>query len=83
MGPGATRSTASAAVEAVLSSILSLTEGGERLQITQFGAFERKLRPARRAYNISTGEMEEVPAHERLSFFPARDFPVPRRSRKR
>ena len=75
MGPGTTRSTASAAVEAVLGSILSLTEQGERLHITRFGSFQRVRRPARRAFHIPSGEVQEVPEHERLTFTPAEGFP--------
>lgn len=77
MGPGTTRSTAAAAVEAVLGSILALTqEPGQRLQLTRFGAFERVQRPARRAYHIPTGQFTEVPAHTRLTFTPAQGFPT-------
>lgn len=75
MGPGTTRSTAAAALEAVLGSVLSLTAEGDRLQITNFGAFERKQRPARQAYHIPSGAMSEVPPHSRLTFTPAKAFP--------
>ena len=45
MGPGATRSTASAAVEAVLHSIQQATQQ-EKLHIARFGTFEiSKTRP--------------------------------------
>lgn len=74
MGPGTTLSTATAAVEAVLSSILTLTRRG-RLQISRFGAFERKQRPARRIYSISQGRMVDTPATAKLTFTPAKGFP--------
>ncbi len=40
MGPGATRSTATAAVEAVLSSIQSGAKSDDKLHIARFGTFE-------------------------------------------
>lgn len=75
MGPGATRSTASAALEAVLASILTLTAGGERLRITRFGTFELRHTPARTGYDIARGSMATRPARTRLHFSPARAFP--------
>ena len=75
MGPGATHSTASAALEAALASVLALTEGGEKLQITRLGTFSRReQRPCRR-YDISSGGYTESPAATRLAFTPARGFP--------
>lgn len=70
MGPGATRSAASAALEAVLASIVTLSSR-ERLQITRFGAFEWHDRPARRAFSIPSGQMVSLPPSRRLTFHPA------------
>lgn len=76
MGPGTTRSTASAALEAVLSGIAELTkQPGDRLQLVRFGTFERRLCPTRRAYSIPAGGMQVVPEHSRLCFVPAKGFP--------
>lgn len=75
MGPGTTRSTAAAAVEAVLGSILALTqEPGQRVQISRFGAFERVQRAARRQFSIPAGRVVETPPRERLAFTPSRGF---------
>lgn len=41
MGPGATRSTASAAVKAVLSSIQTAAANNPKLHIARFGTFEQ------------------------------------------
>lgn len=71
MGPGATRSAASAAVDAVLSSILEGAQQG-KLHITRFGTFESVLRPARTASHPITGESITIPSHTRLTFRPAR-----------
>ena len=75
MGPGATQSTASAAVEAVLGAVLALS-AEERLHITRFGSFEQRLCPARRAYSIPRGEAVQLPPRMRLSFTPAKGFPA-------
>ena len=75
MGPGATQSTASAAVEAVLASIqLATRETGNKLHIAHFGTFKRTRRPARKGYDINTGAMRDIPAKEELSFTAARDL---------
>lgn len=72
MGPGATRATASAAVEAVLASIQQATATpDEKLHIAHFGTFTRKKRPARQGYDINTGAMRAIPAREELTFRPA------------
>lgn len=71
MGPGATGKAASAAVEAVLSSILSSTAELGKTHLPQFGTFEQKNCPARRAYNPASGDMITIPEHRRLTFRPA------------
>ncbi len=72
MGPGATRATASAAVEAVLASIRLATQApGEKLHISHFGTFERTERAARKGYDINTGGMRDIPARKVLVFKPA------------
>ncbi len=69
MGPGATRATASAAVEAVLASIQqATTETKDKLHIAHFGTFERKQRAARQGYDINTGAMRNIPARSELTF---------------
>ena len=75
MGPGATRATASAAVEAVLGSIIQATTSGEKLHVAHFGTFERVQRAARRGYNINTGTMQAIPARQELTFKAAKGLP--------
>ena len=72
MGPGATRSTASAAVEAVLASILQATQQDEKLHIAHFGTFARKTRAAREGFDINTGSMRHIPARSELTFSAAK-----------
>ena len=67
MGPGATRSTASAAVEAVLASI-RLAAQQEKLHIAHFGTFEQVLRPARQGFDINTRTMRDIPEKSELTF---------------
>ena len=62
MGPGATRSTASAAVEAVLASIARGAAEEKGVRIQKFGTFRKK-----RAAN---GE-------QKLRFAPSRKLPIP------
>ena len=72
MGPGATRATASAAVEAVLASSRQATDSGEKLHLAHFGTFECVHRAARQGYDINTGSMRELPARQELTFKPAK-----------
>ena len=67
MGPGATRSTASAAVEAVLASIRLAAEQ-EKLHIAHFGTFEQVHRPARQGFDINTRAMRNIPEKTELTF---------------
>lgn len=73
MGPGATQKTASAAVEAVLSSILAQAQE-EKIHISRFGSFETVHRPARTGAHPITGETITIPAHSRLTFRPSKNF---------
>lgn len=73
MGPGATRETAAAAVEAVLSSILAAVEE-EKVHISRFGAFELRDCPARRGFDIPRGAPCLHSPTRRLTFRPARGF---------
>lgn len=71
MGPGATRNAASAAVDAVLASILKLAQQ-EKLHIARFGTFETVHRPARSGAHPISGETITIPAHSRLTFRPSK-----------
>ena len=73
MGPGATRATASAAVEAVLASIrVATSKPGAKLHMAHFGTFERVCRAARQGYDINTGTLRDIPEKEELIFKPAK-----------
>ena len=62
MGPGATRSTASAAVEAVLASIANGAAEDNGVRILKFGTFRKKT--------ASNGG-------QKLRFAPSRKLPIP------
>ena len=68
MGPGATRATASAAVEAVLASICQATGTGDKLHLSHFGTFELVHRAARQGYDINSGTMRAIPEKQELTF---------------
>ena len=74
MGPGATQSAASAAVEAVLSSILTLS-AQDRLHITRFGTFAYTTPSPRRFYHIPSASFSTTTPAPRLTFHPAKNFP--------
>jgi DNA-binding protein HU-beta len=54
------RKAASTAVEGVLDEIARALVKGDRVQITGFGTFEKRARPARMARNPRTGETVKV-----------------------
>ena len=74
MGSGTTRNTASAAVEAVLASILAAAEQEDKVHIPHFGTFPYVSRPARQGFDINTGLITTYPAHAKLTFRPASGF---------
>lgn len=68
---GATRATASAAVEAVLSCIQQAAAEG-KVHLARFGTFETAERAARTGYNPATGQPHDIPAKRVLTFRPAK-----------
>jgi DNA-binding protein HU-beta len=54
------KKTASAALDAVLSEVQAQVAKGERVAITGFGVFEKRVRGARTARNPRTGEAVKV-----------------------
>ena len=65
---GGTKTEASKAIDAVLSSIGKVTGGGGRITVPGFGTFRMKDKPARTAKNPRTGADIEVPARSELAF---------------
>ncbi|MEU2166125.1 HU family DNA-binding protein [Micromonospora chersina] len=54
------RKTATAALDAVLAEVQAAVTKGEKVAITGFGAFEKRIRGARTARNPRTGEAVKV-----------------------
>lgn len=54
------KKTASAALDAVLNEVQAAVAKGERVAITGFGVFEKRVRGARTARNPRTGEAVKV-----------------------
>ena len=62
------KKTASAALDAVLAEIQAAVTKGDKVSITGFGVFEKRVRAARMARNPRTGEAVYV-AEKHVPFF--------------
>ena len=71
---GEDKRTASAALEAVLAEVQSAVIKGERVAITGFGVFEKRVRAARMARNPRTGEAVRVKKTAVPAFRPGSTF---------
>ena len=80
------RKTATAALESVVEEIQRAVSKGERVAITGFGVFEKRIRNARTARNPRTGEAVKVKKTSVPAFRPGRasrtSSPAPRRWRR-
>nr|WP_091591150.1 HU family DNA-binding protein [Micromonospora krabiensis] len=68
------RKTATAALEAVLTEVQAAVTKGEKVAITGFGAFEKRVRGARTARNPRTGEAVKVKKTSVPTFRPGAGF---------
>ena len=59
---GLTRKQAEAAVAAFTQTVAETLKGGDKVQLTGFGTFEVKDRPARSGRNPATGETIQIAA---------------------
>jgi DNA-binding protein HU-beta len=66
--------TAAAALDAVLTEVQSAVTKGERVAITGFGVFEKRVRGARTARNPRTGEAVKVKKTAVPAFRPGASF---------
>ena len=69
---GLTKKDATAAVDAVFSSIQSTLAKGEKVQLIGFGNFEVRQRAARKGRNPKTGAEIEIPASTVPAFKPGK-----------
>jgi nucleoid DNA-binding protein len=65
---GVTKSKAEEAVSAVLGGIEATLVAGEKVQISGFGNFTTKVRPARSGRNPRTGEVIQIAEKTAVSF---------------
>ena len=63
-----------AAVNGMLGVVTEALCGGEKVQVSGFGAFEVRSRPARIAHNPKTGDMIQVPASKAPVFRAGKDL---------
>ncbi len=68
------RKTATAALESVVEEIQRAVQKGERVAITGFGVFEKRIRNARTARNPRTGEAVKVKKTSVPAFRPGQGF---------
>ncbi|MCD2255210.1 HU family DNA-binding protein [Agrilactobacillus fermenti] len=69
---GLTKKDATAAVDAVFSSIQTSLSKGEKVQLIGFGNFEVRERAARKGRNPQTGEEIQIPASKVPAFKPGK-----------
>ncbi|MFH1380139.1 MAG: HU family DNA-binding protein [bacterium] len=63
-----TQTEAKQACEKVFQTMRESLQKGDKVVISGFGSFNVKIRKARKARNISTGETIDVPATRRIKF---------------
>ena len=69
---GLTKKDATAAVDAVFTSIEEALKNGEKVQLIGFGNFEVRDRAARKGRNPQTGAEIEIPASKVPAFTPGK-----------
>jgi nucleoid DNA-binding protein len=65
---------AQAALEATLESIREALQGGNEVRLVGFGSFKVRRSAARRGVNPRDQKPIQVPAKERVRFFPGKDL---------
>jgi DNA-binding protein HU-beta len=65
---GMTKKAAADALEAILSTIVSSLQKGDKVTLTGFGTFEVRSRKARTGRNPQTGEEITIPARNVAAF---------------
>ena len=71
---GIDRKTASAAVEAFMTSVMDSLAAGENVYLRGFGSFNVKKRAQKTARNISKNTTIIIPEHNIPAFKPAKTF---------
>ena len=68
---GLTQSLVREIVQKTFESVLNSLADGERVELRNFGVFDLKVRAARQARNISTGDSVQVPEKIVVAFKPS------------
>jgi DNA-binding protein HU-beta len=61
-------------IDAVFAAIVRAVANGEKVSLSGFGTFEKRLRAPRTARNPRTGQVLKVPATSVPAFRPGSDF---------
>jgi len=61
-------------INAVVTTIEETLKNGEKVSIVGFGAFEAKVRPARKGHNPMTGKEIDIPASTAPTFKAGKAF---------
>ena len=65
---GMPRTQAARAVDAAIAAMTEALQRDEKVQLMGFGAFEAKVRPARKGRNPRTGETLDIPVSRSIGF---------------
>ena len=71
---GLTQSLVREIVQKTFESVLNSLADGERVELRNFGVFDLKVRAARQARNISTGDSVQVPEKIVVAFKPSKEM---------
>jgi DNA-binding protein HU-beta len=71
---GITLQQAQRAFAALLGGIRATLKSGAKVNLSGFGSFELKVRPARKGRNPKTGAAIDIPSKKRVRFNPSRGF---------
>lgn len=83
---GLSRSDSESAVDAVVHTVMSAVQGGERVSLFGFGTFAPTSRAARTGRNPRTGDPVKIPASTGVRFTPSAAFKAslnPKRAAKK
>ena len=69
-----TKTQAREVIDAVFTAVTKGLVAGEKINVSGFGTFEVKDKPARMGINPSTGEKIEIDARKAVSFKPAKNL---------
>ena len=69
-----TKDSATETVDTVLESIIDLVAEHDKLKLTKFGTFEKRVRAARKGKHPQSGEEIQIAESVSVGFKPLKDF---------